>query len=49
MGRKDYYGKTETPDHYEVVIETADEKSREVVVSLDGKTVTEEPSEEPAK
>lgn len=42
-------GKTETPDHYEVVIETVDKKSREVVVSLDGKTVSEEPSEEPAK
>jgi uncharacterized membrane protein YkoI len=32
-------GKTETPDHYEVTIETADKKTREVEVSLDGKTV----------
>jgi len=30
-------GKTETPDHYEVVLETADKKKLEVEVSLDGK------------
>jgi uncharacterized membrane protein YkoI len=35
-------GKVETPDHYEVVIETADKKKKEVIVSLDGKTVKEE-------
>ena len=29
----------ETPDHYEVTLETADKKEVEVIVSLDGKTV----------
>jgi uncharacterized membrane protein YkoI len=33
-------GKDETPDHYEVTIETADKKSKEVEVSLDGKIKT---------
>jgi hypothetical protein len=32
-------GKQEKPIHYEVTIETADKKKKEVVVSLDGKTV----------
>jgi uncharacterized membrane protein YkoI len=32
-------GKVETPDHYEVTIETADGKKHEVLVSLDGKTI----------
>jgi uncharacterized membrane protein YkoI len=32
-------GKEETPDHYEVTIETADKKSQEIEVSLDGKTI----------
>jgi uncharacterized membrane protein YkoI len=30
-------GKKEVPDHYEVTLETADKKTLEVVVSLDGK------------
>jgi hypothetical protein len=38
-------GKTETPDHYEVTLKVGD-KEREVVVSLDGKSVK---SEEEAK
>jgi uncharacterized membrane protein YkoI len=32
-------GKKETPDHYEVTLETADKKELEVLVSLDGKSV----------
>jgi uncharacterized membrane protein YkoI len=32
-------GKQETPDHYEVLLVTADKKELEVEVSLDGKTV----------
>lgn len=32
-------GKVETPDHYEITIETADGKRHEVLVSLDGKTI----------
>ena len=32
-------GKQETPDHYEVLITTADNKKMEVEVALDGKTV----------
>jgi hypothetical protein len=32
-------GKTETPDHYEVVLVTAEKKELEVEVSLDGKTI----------
>lgn len=35
-------GKKETPDHYEVTIQTADKKSHEVVVSLDGKSIKKE-------
>jgi uncharacterized membrane protein YkoI len=31
--------KKETPDHYEIVIVTADKKKMEITVSLDGKTV----------
>ena len=34
--------KKETPDHYEVTIETADKKTQEVIVSLDGKEVKTE-------
>jgi hypothetical protein len=32
----------ETPDHYEVTIETADKKSQEVLITLDGKSFKEE-------
>jgi len=35
-------GQTETPDHYEVTVETADKKSAEVLITLDGKSVKEE-------
>src|SRR5262249_6625270 len=35
-------GKKETPIHYEVTIETAEKKKREVILSLDGKSVKEE-------
>jgi uncharacterized membrane protein YkoI len=35
-------GKKEKPDHYEVTIETADKKTQEVIVSLDGKTIKKE-------
>jgi uncharacterized membrane protein YkoI len=35
-------GKKETPQHYEVTIETADKKKMEVIVSLDGKSVKTE-------
>jgi uncharacterized membrane protein YkoI len=35
-------GKTETPDHYEVTVKTADDKEAEVLVTLDGKSVKEE-------
>jgi uncharacterized membrane protein YkoI len=38
-------GKKETPDHYEVTLETADKKEMEVTVSLDGKTVKAEKEE----
>jgi uncharacterized membrane protein YkoI len=41
-------GKEETPDHYEVTLETAAKKKIEVVVSLDGKSVKSE-AEEKAK
>jgi hypothetical protein len=37
-------GKEEKPDHLEITIETADKKSKEVLSSLDGKTITEEPA-----
>jgi uncharacterized membrane protein YkoI len=39
-------GKDETPDHYEVTIETADKKTIELAVSLDGKTIKEEGGEQ---
>jgi uncharacterized membrane protein YkoI len=35
-------GKDEKPIHYEITIETADKKTKEVIVSLDGKSVKEE-------
>jgi uncharacterized membrane protein YkoI len=35
-------GKEEKPDHYEVTIETADKKTHEVTVSLDGKNIKKE-------
>jgi uncharacterized membrane protein YkoI len=35
-------GKDEKPEHYEVTIETADKKTQEVIVSLDGKSVKTE-------
>jgi uncharacterized membrane protein YkoI len=35
-------GTVETPDHYEITIETADKKKMEVIVSLDGKSVKAE-------
>jgi hypothetical protein len=38
-------GKKETPDHYEVTLETPDKKEMEVTVSLDGKTVKAEKEE----
>jgi uncharacterized membrane protein YkoI len=38
-------GKKETPDHYEITIETADKKKMEVIASLDGKTVKGEDAE----
>src|SRR4051812_14315416 len=34
--------KVETPDHYEVTVETADKKSQEVLITLDGRSVKEE-------
>jgi len=39
-------GGRETPDHYEVTLSTGGKREKEVVVSLDGKTVTEEAAEE---
>ena len=42
-------GKEEKPIHYEVTIETADKKKKEVVVSLDGKTVKAEGEEKKDK
>jgi uncharacterized membrane protein YkoI len=38
--------KKETPDHYEVVLVTADKKKLEVTVSLDGKTIKGEKAEQ---
>ena len=35
-------GQEETPDHYEVTIETADKKTKEVNVSLAGKSIAKE-------
>jgi uncharacterized membrane protein YkoI len=40
-------GKTETPDHYEVVLVTADKKKIEITVSLDGKTIKKEGEDKP--
>jgi uncharacterized membrane protein YkoI len=34
--------RVETPDHYEVTIETADKKPQEVLITLDGKSFKEE-------
>jgi len=42
MEVNDVKDKKETPAHYEVVIETADKKEKELEVSLDGKTIKEE-------
>jgi uncharacterized membrane protein YkoI len=42
-------GKEEKPIHYEVTIETADKKKKEVAVSLDGKTVKAEGEEKKDK
>jgi uncharacterized membrane protein YkoI len=42
-------GKEEKPDHYEVTIETADKKTQEVVVSLDGKSIKKEGEEKDKK
>ncbi len=39
------HGKEEKPDHLEVTMEGPDHKSLEVLASLDGKTITEEPRE----
>jgi hypothetical protein len=41
-------GKTETPIHYEVVLDTPGKKSFEAIVALDGKSVEEEKEEAPA-
>ena len=38
--------KEEKPDHFEVTLETADKKTKEVLASLDGKAITEEPPED---
>jgi hypothetical protein len=32
-------GKVETPDHYEVTVETADKKTEEILITLDGKSI----------
>jgi uncharacterized membrane protein YkoI len=42
-------GKTETPDHYEVLLVTADQKKLEVTVSLDGKSIKGGKAEEDKK
>jgi uncharacterized membrane protein YkoI len=42
-------GGKEVPDHLEVTVETADKKSAEVLVSLDGRTETHETASAPAK
>jgi Putative beta-lactamase-inhibitor-like, PepSY-like len=39
-------GKVETPDHYEVTLQTADNKSMEVLISLDGKKFLKEGGKE---
>jgi hypothetical protein len=38
----------EIPDHLEVTLETADKKAAEVLTSLDGKSIKEEPAAAPA-
>src|SRR6266704_908482 len=45
MEKNTVKGKQETPDSYEVTITTADGKSKEVVVALDGSSAKEEPEE----
>jgi uncharacterized membrane protein YkoI len=45
MEKSTVKGKQETPDSYEVTISTAEGKSKEVVVALDGSTAKEEPEE----
>jgi uncharacterized membrane protein YkoI len=37
--------KKETPIHYEVTVETSDKKERELIVSLDGKSIRKEEKE----
>ena len=39
----------EIPDHLEITLETADKKAAEVLTSLDGKSIKEEPAAAPAK
>jgi uncharacterized membrane protein YkoI len=41
--------KKEIPDHLEVTLDTADKKSEELLTSLDGKTIKEEPTAGAAK
>lgn len=41
--------KKETPDHLEITLELADKKSKEILTTLDGTKITEEPPPEPAK
>jgi uncharacterized membrane protein YkoI len=38
-------GTKETPDHYEIIILTADNEEREILVSLDGKSIKAEKAE----
>ena len=38
----------EIPNHLEVTIETADKKAAEILTSLDGKSIVEEPTTTPA-
>ena len=42
-------GKKETPLHYEVTLVTADKKTQEVIVSLDGKSLKREDEEKKGK
>jgi uncharacterized membrane protein YkoI len=42
-------GKEEKPDHYEVTIETADKKTQEIIVSLDGKSIKKEGADKDKK
>ncbi len=41
--------KKEIPDHLEITLELADKQAKEILTSLDGTKVTEEPPPEPAK